>query len=216
MFQQSNNLKKEVRFFLFKNDYHSGPFEIERIREMMIEGIVNENDIICAEGDKEWFPISQLFKTSAKNDYIPATEQSSLVLEDTLYLLIENETKGPFTLNQIKMMWNSGNITVQTMFLSNNNTEWMPLRKILHKLEPPQQISTISDNIPPILKTTTKKVQTIEATSKTWKGLLVFAVFLMIAGIITLFSSFASGCGILFAGFLMFLFARAGSWWSHG
>ena len=47
MFQPNNKQQKEVKFFLYKNDYHSGPFVLERIREMFIGNVVGENDIIC-------------------------------------------------------------------------------------------------------------------------------------------------------------------------
>jgi len=212
---QHHQKQKEVKYFLFKNDYHSGPFEIEKIREMLIESIVNESDIVCAEGDEEWIPISQLFKMEQRNPPLRA-ELPSTASGDTFYILIENETKGPYTLNQIKTMWNNGSVTVRTMFMAESASEWTPLRNILHRLEPSQANLQSSDNLPPILQTQTRRVQTIEATSKTWKGLLLFSVFLIIAGFLTLFSSAAYGCSMIFFGFVTFLIARIGSWWSHG
>lgn len=212
---QPHQKQKEIKYFLFKNDYHSGPFERERIREMLIESIVNENDIVCAEGDEEWVPISQLLKTEQNNPLFKP-ELTPTPSCDIFYILVENETKGPYTLNQIKTMWNNGSVTVRTMFLAESSAEWIPLRNILHRLEPPQNIQQSAENLPPILINQTRKVQTIEATSKTWKGLMLFSVLLIIAGFLTLFSSAAYGCSMIFFGFVGFLFARIGSWWSHG
>ena len=67
MFQPNNKQQKEVKFFLYKNDYHSGPFVLERIREMLIENVVGENDIICEEGKEEWITISQVIKSSVSS-----------------------------------------------------------------------------------------------------------------------------------------------------
>jgi hypothetical protein len=212
---QPHQKQKETKYFLFKNDYHSGPFEKERIREMLIESIVNENDIVCAEGDEEWIPIKQILKTDNNIEHFKA-DSVRTVTGDTFYILVENETRGPYTLNQLKTMWNIGSVTVRTMFMAESAAEWTPLRNILHRLETPQANFQSTDNLPPILQTSTRKVQTIEATSKTWKGLLLFSVLLIIAGFLTLFNSAAYGCSMIFLGFVTFLFARIGSWWSHG
>jgi len=205
-----------VKYFLYKNDYHSGPFALERIREMLIENVVNENDIICEEGKEEWISISQVIKSSVSNTEIAVTVEAQPQLADIFYILVDQATKGPYTLNQIKTMWSAGSVTVQTMFLQENTSEWMPLRSILHKLEPPPIVASDSVNNPPVLQTPKGKVQTIESTGKGWKALQVFSVLLIIVGFFTLFGSVSSGCGIMFLGFLIFLFSRVGAWWSHG
>jgi hypothetical protein len=216
MFQPNNKQQKEVKFFLYKNDYHSGPFAQERIREMLIENVVSENDIICEEGKEEWIPISQLIKSSVSNAKIEVTVEAQPQLADIFYILVDQATKGPYTLNQIKTMWSAGSVTVQTMFLQENTSEWMPLRSILHKLEPPPVVASGSVNNPPVLQNPKGKVQTIESTGKGWKALQVLSVLLIIVGFFTLFGSVSSGCGMMFSGFLIFLFSRIGAWWSHG
>jgi hypothetical protein len=145
-----NAKTSNVKYFLYKNDYHSGPFVLERIREMLIENVVSENDIICEEGKEEWIPISQVIKSFISNTEIAVTVEAQPQLADIFYILVDQATKGPYTLNQIKTMWSAGSVTVQTMFLQENTSEWMPLRSILHKLEPPPIVASSSVNNPPV------------------------------------------------------------------
>lgn len=216
MFQPSNKQQKEAKYFLFKNDYYSGPFEKERLREMLIENVVSKNDIICEEGREEWNPISQVIQTSPLNAEAAVVVEAQPQLADIFYILIDQETKGPYTLNQIKTMWSNGGVTVQTMFLQENTTEWTPLRNILHKLEPPPIVASGSVINPPVLQTPKGKVQTIESTGKGWKALQVLSVLWITVGFFTLFGSVSSGCGMILSGFLIFLLSRIGAWWSHG
>jgi len=211
-----NAKTSNVKYFLYKNDYHSGPFVLERIREMLIENVVSENDIICEEGKEEWIPISQVIKSFISNTEIAVTVEAQPQLADIFYILVDQATKGPYTLNQIKTMWSAGSVTVQTMFLQENTSEWMPLRSILHKLEPPPIVASSFVNNPPVLQNPKGKVQTIESTGKGWKALQILSVLLIIVGFFTLFGSVSYGFGMMFSGFLIFLFSRIGAWWSHG
>ena len=211
-----NAKTSNVKYFLYKNDYHSGPFVLERIREMLIENVVSENDIICEEGKEAWIPISHVIKSFISNTEIAVTVEAQPQLADIFYILVDQATKGPYTLNQIKTMWSAGSVTVQTMFLQENTSEWMPLRSILHKLEPPPIVASSFVNNPPVLQNPKGKVQTIESTGKGWKALQILSVLLIIVGFFTLFGSVSYGFGMMFSGFLIFLFSRIGAWWSHG
>lgn len=53
------------------------------------------------------------------------------------YILQNEETKGPYTLGQLRAMWNSGVITSETLHSREGYTEWLPLSTILDDLEPP-------------------------------------------------------------------------------
>jgi hypothetical protein len=53
------------------------------------------------------------------------------------YILQNDERKGPFTIGQLRGMWSSGSITVETLYCQKGFGEWWPLRTILHELEPP-------------------------------------------------------------------------------
>jgi len=54
------------------------------------------------------------------------------------YFIIQNEeTKGPYTIGQLRSLWNSGAITSQTLYCQEGFSEWLPLSRIIRDLEPP-------------------------------------------------------------------------------
>src|SRR5713101_6405846 len=53
------------------------------------------------------------------------------------YTLQNDETKGPYTLGQLRSMWNAGSITSETLHSQEGYSEWLPLSTIIHELEPP-------------------------------------------------------------------------------
>ena len=52
------------------------------------------------------------------------------------YILQSNETKGPYTLSQLKSMWSSGAVTGNLQFCEEGYTEWLPLSSLQYLLEP--------------------------------------------------------------------------------
>jgi hypothetical protein len=46
------------------------------------------------------------------------------------YILLENEPKGPYTISQLRSLWNSGSITGNTLYCQEEFTEWVPLAGI--------------------------------------------------------------------------------------
>ena len=53
------------------------------------------------------------------------------------YFILQNdETKGPYTLGQLKAMWNSGTVTMESLHCQEGYSEWLPLKVILGELEP--------------------------------------------------------------------------------
>jgi len=53
------------------------------------------------------------------------------------FILQDDQTKGPYTLNQLRTMWNSGSITGETLYTQEDYSEWVPLDRIINDLEPP-------------------------------------------------------------------------------
>lgn len=53
------------------------------------------------------------------------------------YILESNEAKGPYTLGQLRAMWNSGAVTGQTLHCQEGDAQWQPLHNMLGELEPP-------------------------------------------------------------------------------
>jgi TM2 domain-containing membrane protein YozV len=52
------------------------------------------------------------------------------------YILEGEDTKGPFTIGQLRAMWNSGSITRKTLHCIEGDEAWRPLSDILRQLEP--------------------------------------------------------------------------------
>ncbi len=53
-----------------------------------------------------------------------------------VYIIEGQQTKGPFTMGQLRSMWSIGSITVMTMHCRADDPQWKPLSSILHLLEP--------------------------------------------------------------------------------
>jgi GYF domain 2 len=54
----------------------------------------------------------------------------------TYHLWLEEQAKGPFTLGQLRAMWNSGQITSETRCTSDAGESWFDLSELLDDLEP--------------------------------------------------------------------------------
>jgi TM2 domain-containing membrane protein YozV len=59
------------------------------------------------------------------------------------YILEGEQTKGPFTIGQLRSMWGNGSLTGKTMHRREGDQEWKPLSSILHLLESPPCTSGI-------------------------------------------------------------------------
>jgi hypothetical protein len=64
--------------------------------------------------------------------------------ESPYYILKGVDVIGPFTISQVRTMWNTGSITGQTMHCKDGDEQWIPLREILHLLEPPPSQPTLN------------------------------------------------------------------------
>lgn len=53
----------------------------------------------------------------------------------SFYIHQNGETKGPYSLGQLKAMWASGAVSLETLFCREGNSDWLPLRTIQHELE---------------------------------------------------------------------------------
>ena len=63
-----------------------------------------------------------------------------------------------------------------------------------------------------------KQIQTIELTSKKWKGIQLTGIILILVGVIVFMATEGGGIGSLFllVGFGMYVYSRIGAWWHHG
>jgi hypothetical protein len=57
------------------------------------------------------------------------------------YYIIQNgEANGPYTIGQLRAMWNSGAITGTTLYCREGWSEWIPLSGMIEELEPPASV----------------------------------------------------------------------------
>lgn len=68
------------------------------------------------------------------------------------YVDINGDTKGPYTIQQLRSMWSAGAVTGQTLYCQEGMTEWIPLSFIQDELEP-RPASRISPASPPLMHT---------------------------------------------------------------
>jgi hypothetical protein len=55
------------------------------------------------------------------------------------YILQNDETKGPYTVGQLRSMWSSGQITGDTLYCEEGYDNWLHLRGLADELERPTQ-----------------------------------------------------------------------------
>ncbi len=55
------------------------------------------------------------------------------------YLWLSNSESGPFTIGQLRSMWNAGGITSATLFRTDQNGHWFELSSIIDSLVPRHQ-----------------------------------------------------------------------------
>src|SRR5262245_6455750 len=66
------------------------------------------------------------------------------------YLIVQShETKGPYTLEQLRSMWHSGLVTGETLFCEEGTENWATLETLASMLEPASAPPPIPDQIAP-------------------------------------------------------------------
>jgi TM2 domain-containing membrane protein YozV len=53
------------------------------------------------------------------------------------YILQDDKQTGPYTVKQLRSMWNAGQLTAETFYWREGMSEWTPLRGVIDKLEHP-------------------------------------------------------------------------------
>ena len=94
--------------------------------------------------------------------------------EALYYVHINGKVSGPYTLGQLRSMWQSGTVMADTIFWCEGNSDWQSLLSMRHLLEPP------SLPAPPTPQRTLQPAKPVAyqaATPKQQdKGVLVFAI----------------------------------------
>lgn len=119
-----------MKYFLCIDGEGRGPYDEDQIREMLGRGAIPTVTLTLEEnGSGEW-----------SSTYLPGLigpAKPQPVTPAPYYILKGEETKGPYTIGQLRGMWNTGTITGNTQHCQEGNSAWQPLNAILHQLEPP-------------------------------------------------------------------------------
>ena len=92
------------------------------------------------------------------------------------YLLQNDETKGPYTIGQLRAMWNSGVITADTLYCREGWSEWLPLLGMIRDLEPPAE--------PPPLPPPVITEQSYQAPPKKGIGFIIWCLLIFVSLIV--------------------------------
>ena len=128
-----------------------GPLKKEEMLLLIKQKRISLNAPVFQQGDSDWGKLSQRSElvlapaadASSLGASAPATENKqtdnlpaapSVIL---YYLQKDGAQTGPFTIGQLRSMWQSGSITAQTQYWFEGAPEWRPLINILRLLEPP-------------------------------------------------------------------------------
>ena len=55
---------------------------------------------------------------------------ANLMSPDTYYLMLNGQQSGPYTVNQMKAMWQAGSISASTYYWQNGMADWQPLANV--------------------------------------------------------------------------------------
>jgi hypothetical protein len=120
------------------------------------------------------------------------------------YVIMEDQTKGPYTISQLRSMWESGVLTSKTMHCKEGDTEWKPLGVLLSLME----------QKPPI---------TTEATGTQWKIALAVSGAAMVLGYFMFAGAEKDGAFLAVTGHVLLvlgcvgaLVSAFGGWWENG
>ena len=132
------------------------------------------------------------------------------------FILQQDDAKGPYTIGQLRSMWNSGSITADTLYCQEGFDQWLPLLQLRGELEPvpanPPSLPASRPSAPPAFP----RVQTVEATGKGWKGAQLISALIAILAIFAFLVFPPLGGLMVVGGIFVFCLARIGAWWGHG
>lgn len=89
------------------------------------------------------------------------------------YIHQNDETKGPYTIGQMRSMWCAGLVTGDTLYCEEGYETWIHLRALVNELEKPQSLAPVQK--PPVLPLPRKRRSTMKAALALF-GLAVLGV----------------------------------------
>jgi hypothetical protein len=97
------------------------------------------------------------------------------------FIHLNGETRGPYTIGQLRTMWNTGAVTADTLYCEDGGKEWLQLKVLADEFERPPEMPPI---IPPPEKSMGLPV--VPRRSNTGKIALVVVGLVILGGILVL------------------------------
>jgi hypothetical protein len=98
------------------------------------------------------------------------------------FVYLDNEPKGPYTIGQLRTMWQAGLVTAKTPYCEPGYNEWLNLEILSAELEPPELLPVKSKSLP-------RKAPERQSSRKTRN--VIIAVFVVVG--ITVLGWFTNG-----------------------
>lgn len=140
--------------YLMVQGTEKGPVTLDEVRTMLSAGLITP-DTMCKKTE-EW--------QALVNAMSGASRQSQP--GGRCFLSVRDEEKGPFTFDQVRSVWNAGQITADTTY---RMTEiWQPLLRVLPHVS--TQAPPISDGSPPVARRSCSVVDLLLPRGRMDKG----------------------------------------------
>lgn len=103
-------------FLIRRGNEQFGPFSIDQVHQYLTSGSILKTDLAWTTGMSEWVLVSSLLSKP------PA---------DVYYVSKNGSVIGPYTIDQMRELINSGNISYVDLALSAGSNEWVPISMLL-------------------------------------------------------------------------------------
>jgi TM2 domain-containing membrane protein YozV len=118
-----------MKHFLWIEGKKQGPYEEDEIRTLLAKGEIAQVTLVAPDdGSENW-----------SHTYLPGLvgEKKPVALPTSSSYFIEqdNQTRGPYTIGQLRSMWNTGAITSKTTYCQEGDEHWHPMSAIQDLLE---------------------------------------------------------------------------------
>lgn len=104
-----------MRIHITRNDQQEGPYTMEEIKGLLDSGAISLITLSFQEGTSEWVPL----KT---------------ILDSQIYILLNNQKEGPYNLEQVQDLLDSGLVFSETLAWVEGTADWVPLSSILSSI----------------------------------------------------------------------------------
>lgn len=159
-----------MKIYIGRNGQQQGPYSLDELNALAQSETITGSDMCWHRECADWMPLSQLpgfvptppplpaavapplQEKQPSTASLPTAEGgTAMSASDTLYYLAHNnEQAGPYTLGQLRAMWQSGKANAATEYCVAGGASWRPLIDLRRVLEPmPVQRATASVPPPP-------------------------------------------------------------------